>query len=256
LSQPTIEPLPPVAILAGGLATRLGELTARVPKCLLDIDGEPFLGHQLRLLAERGVERVVVCAGHLGAQVERAVSAFTSMERMDVRVSFDGPRPLGTAGALRRALPLLGDSFFVLYGDSYLACDYREVFASFRRSRQPALMTVHRNEDRWETSNVELRDGQIAAYDKTSPTPRMRHIDYGLGILTQRVLASIEDGASADLADVYRALVERKALAAHEVAERFYEIGSPAGLAELRALLSREPGKARLDTHRAGPGAS
>lgn len=231
--------LPPVAILAGGLAKRLGPLTETVPKALVDVSGEPFIGHQLRQLRDSGIARVVVCAGYLGEMIQDRVG---DGARFGLRVefSFDWPRLLGTGGAIRKALPLLGDSFFVLYGDTYLSCDYRAVEAEFERSGKLALMTVFRNEDRWDTSNVESVGGRIVAYDKRQRTPRMRHLDYGLGVFARAAFARVPDDAPCDLATVYQDLLERGELAAYEVSERFYEIGTPAGLAETRRHLLGE----------------
>jgi NDP-sugar pyrophosphorylase family protein len=227
-----------VAILAGGLATRLGEATATTPKCLLDLNGQPFLLHQARLLASRGVARIVVCAGHLGAEVERAVEVLPWPAGFEVRVVLDGPQLLGTAGAVRRALPELGDPFFVLYGDSYLPCDYRAVYESFVAAGRAALMTVYRNEGRWDASNVELEHGQLVRYDKASPTPDMKHLDYGLGVFRASVFEPLPADQPVDLAWLYGNLLERGELAAFEVPERFYEIGSPGGLDELRRVLA------------------
>lgn len=226
----------PVAILAGGLATRLRPLTEAIPKALVEINGEPFAAHQLRLLASRGFERAVFCLGYRGEMVRDFVG---DGARFGLRVdySFDGERLLGTAGAVRRALPLLGERFFVLYGDSYLPCDYAAVERAFLESGKPALMAVFRNEGRWDASNVEFGDGEIRAYDKQARTPRMRHIDYGLGAFTRGVFARLPEETPADLAGLYRDLLGRGELAACEVAERFYEAGSFAGIRELAEYL-------------------
>jgi NDP-sugar pyrophosphorylase family protein len=230
------EPLLPVVILAGGLATRLGEAARSQPKCLVEVGGEPFLFHQLRQLRGQGVRRVTLCVGHLGEQVVAAVGDGSAFG-LEVSFSFDGPTLVGTAGAIKRALPLL-PSAFVLYGDSYLRCDFAAVQAAFRASDALALMTVFRNETQWDTSNVEYRDGRILAYDKAHQTERMRHIDYGLGVLDRRALDVVPDGRPYDLAAVYQEMLRIGRLAALEVSERFYEIGSPAGLEETRNFLS------------------
>ena len=227
----------PVAILAGGLATRLRPLTERVPKSLVDVNGEPFVAHQLRLLRARGVGRIVICAGHLGEMIEAFVGDGARFG-LQVEFSFDGPRPLGTAGAVRKALPLLGEAFFVLYGDSYLPCDYLAVQRAFEGCGKLALMTVLRNDDRWERSNVELADGRILAYDKRSRTPRMRHVDYGLGAFRRAAFDVVPTGTAYDLAALYQHLLSRDELAALEVGERFYEIGSFEGLEETRRYLA------------------
>jgi NDP-sugar pyrophosphorylase family protein len=226
-----------VAILAGGLATRLQPLTATVPKALLDVNGEPFIAHQLRLLRSHGVERVVVCAGHLGEMTQGYVGN-GSRFGLDVLFSFDGPRLLGTAGALKTALPLLGASFFVLYGDAYLPCDYRAVQRAFERSGKLALMAVFRNENRWDKSNVELAGGRILAYDKARRTPRMQHLDYGLGVLSARAFDGVASGVPHDLAALYQSLLAGGELAAWETDQRFYEIGSFEGLEETRRYLA------------------
>jgi NDP-sugar pyrophosphorylase family protein len=228
--------LPAVAILAGGLATRLRPITEKIPKSLVAVAGEPFLAHQLRLLQARGLRRAVLCVGHLGEMVERDFSDGAAFG-VELRYSFDGPKLLGTGGALRQALPLLGDEFFVLYGDSYLPIDYAAVLAAFRASGQPGLMTVFRNDGAWDTSNVHFADGRILCYDKRERSPEMRHIDYGLSVFRAEVFAAHPAGEAFDLSAVQRELAAKEALAGHEVFSRFYEIGSHAGLAELETLL-------------------
>ena len=226
----------PVAILAGGLATRLRPLTERVPKALLEIAGRPFVFHQLDLLRTQGIEHVVFCVGYLGEQVQSIVGDGRSFG-LRVEYSFDGEVLLGTGGALRHALPLLGERFLVLYGDSYLPCDFRAVQSAFEASGEPALMTVLRNDNRWDKSNVVFREGRIVEYNKHSPRPEMAYIDYGLGILTAAVFSDFGNEKSFDLADLYRRLSLRGELAGYEVKQRFYEIGSPQGIREAEEFL-------------------
>ena len=227
----------PVAILAGGLATRLRPLTERVPKILLDIGGRSFAEHQIDLLRRSGVDRVVYCLGYLGEQVAQFLGD-GSRWQMTFSYVFDGDRPLGTGGALRLALPQLGSAFFVMYGDSYLECDFGAVERAFRTAGKPGLMTVFRNENRWDRSNVAYEGGRIIRYDKTGSGPTLQYIDYGLGILTPEAFdAGSPAAAVLDLAVVYQRLIARDGLAGYEVDERFYEIGSPEGLEELRAKL-------------------
>jgi N-acetyl-alpha-D-muramate 1-phosphate uridylyltransferase len=219
----------PVAILAGGLATRLGLLTQALPKALLPVAGRPFIHWQLAMLAQQGVTRVVLCAGHLGEQIQAAVGDGSGFG-VTVRYSFDGDALLGTGGALQRALPMLGTAFFVLYGDSYLPCSFPAVQAAYEASAAPGLMTVFCNEGRWEKSNVLFRDGRVVGYDKRSPGPQMRHVDYGLSILSRQALHGRPADTAFDLADVYNELAARGELAALAVDERFYEIGSIGGI--------------------------
>jgi MurNAc alpha-1-phosphate uridylyltransferase len=232
----------PIAVLAGGLATRLQPLTERIPKILLEVAGRPFAEHQIELLERNRVTSVVFCLGHLRDQVIAALGDGRRWH-MTFRYVSDGPRLAGTGGALLRALPLLGPAFFVMYGDSYLDCDFGAIEACFRASGKAGLMTVYRNDDRWDRSNVEFEDGRIMRYDKVNRDAAMHHIDYGLGILTS---GAFDPWAGSDepfdLATVYQHMIGNQALAGYEVPRRFYEIGSPEGLEETRALLAARQG--------------
>jgi len=231
-------PMLPFALLAGGLGTRLGELTRSSPKALIPVAGEPFIAHQLRLLESKGVRKVVLCTGHRATPIQDFVGD-GSRFGVHVTYSLDGPQLLGTGGALRKALPFLGESFAVLYGDSYLDTDYAAVVTAFQKSARPALMTVFRNEDRWDKSNALFKDGIVARYDKRQPTPEMAYIDYGLNFLRADTLKGRSPSEPFDIADVFTELAARGDLSGFEVTERFYEIGSPEGLAETEAFLGR-----------------
>ena len=228
-----------VAILAGGLATRLRPMTETVPKSLLEVNGEPFAVHQLRLLRANGIRRVVICIGHLGALVQRAIGDGGALG-LEVDYSVDGPVLLGTAGAIKNALPKLGETFFVMYGDSYLPCDYAAISRNFESAGVLGMMTVFRNEGKWDASNVEFAAGKIVAYSKTNRNPRMRYIDYGLGVFRAEAFDILPVGEASDLAELYMDLLQRRQLAAYEVTERFYEIGSPEGLRETAELLAAQ----------------
>lgn len=229
----------PVAILAGGLATRLRPITTQIPKSLLEVAGQPFAVHQLALLRRHGLTDIVWCVGHLGEQIRDTLG---DGERWGLRLryAFDGERLLGTGGALRRALPLLGEAFLVLYGDSYLECDYAAISQSFLNSGRQGLMTVVRNDDAWDRSNVEFAGGRIVRYDKRVQTPAMRHIDYGLGALRATAFDAYPIDEPLDLATVYQDLLAADQLAGYEVSGRFYEIGSVSGLAETRQYLGQK----------------
>jgi NDP-sugar pyrophosphorylase family protein len=237
----TREPLPPVCILAGGLGTRLGARARAVPKPLLEVAGQPFLMHQLRLLAAHGASEVVLCVGHRGELIESRIGRRRFGLR--IRYSFDAPGLDGTLGAVRRAETLLGERFLVLYGDAYLRIDYGAVARAWVQSGLPAVMTVLRNDGRWDASNAIYRDRMVLAYDKRAPSPEMRWIDYGLGGLLASVLDRVPD-AERDLAALYSSLAQAGELFGFESHERFYEIGTPAALAEadtfLRGLSARD----------------
>ena len=231
--------MPPLALLAGGLATRLHPLTERVPKAMLEVAGEPFIAHQLRLLRRERISRVVICAGYLSEQIAAFVG---DGSRFGVELSYvhDGAALLGTGGAITRALPLLSDVFWVMYGDSYMDIDYRAVLSHFQRQLDAlGLMTVIRNEDRWDRSNVIFREGKLARYDKKNRSPGMRYIDYGVQILRRQAVERLLVNRPSDLADLYRVLVSEGRMVGYEVTQRFYEIGTPQSLEEAREHLSR-----------------
>ena len=228
----------PIAVLAGGLATRLYPLTSRTPKSLIPVAGKPFLEHQLELLRASGLEHVVLCVGYLGEMIQREIGN-GSRFGLTVEYSSDGVTPLGTGGAVRNALPLLDGAFFVLYGDSYLPIDYAAVADFFHRSGKLGCMTVFRNEGRYDKSNVVFRDGEIKLYDKSVQLPEMQHIDYGLNVFRTEAFEKFPPNTPFDIADLMRELVATHQLAGYEVTQRFYEVGSRQGLAELEGHLAR-----------------
>ena len=228
----------PVALLAGGLATRLRPITEKVPKLLIEVAGEPFFSHQIRLLKKAGLTKIVLCVGYLGEKIVELYGDGSSWG-IEIEYSFDGPRLLGTGGALIQALPKLGDAFYVLYGDSYLPINYLAVGDHFQKSGRLGLMTVFENHGRYDVSNVEFADGEIKVYDKKNQTPAMHHIDYGLGLFRAAAFDGFARDAVVDLSSVQQALVARRQLAGYEMPERFYEIGSHEGIQELDALLRK-----------------
>ena len=234
-----------VAILAGGLATRLRPITEVIPKSLIEVAGEPFICHQLEHLRKQGINSVVLCIGFLGEMIQEVVG---NGSRWGMRVSYspDGPSLLGTGGALRQALPLLGEHFFILYGDSYLPIDFSDVEKSYRASGKKGLMTVLRNQNQWDKSNVEFDAGQIIEYNKAVIRPQMHYIDYGLGLLQGAILQAYPAGQSFDLSKVYNDLSLTGELAGYEVFERFYEIGSHQGIADTQAYLLEKIARSSL----------
>ncbi len=230
----------PAAILAGGLATRLHPITQTIPKAMIDLNGKPFIQHQVELLHRHGVRKLVLCLGHLGEQVE---SHLGDGSRFDMRIYYahDGPVLLGTGGAIRRAMPMLGEVCWVMYGDSYMDIDYRAILDTFARSdpeRVLGLMTVIRNQDRWDRSNALFRDGRLMCYDKRNRTAEMEHIDYGVAILRRRAIERMPLGERCDLAELYSELVAERSMIGYELSQRFYEIGTPASLEEAREHLA------------------
>jgi NDP-sugar pyrophosphorylase family protein len=229
-------PLPPVAVLAGGLATRLRPVTRTLPKSLVPVAGHPFVHHQLAALRKKGVTRVVLCVGYLGEQIRDYVGDGQAFG-LQVAYAWDGDSLRGTGGALQQALPLLGEAFFVLYGDSYLPIAFADIWEAFAARPEPGLMTVYKNQGRWDTSNVLFSQGRILRYDKKEPTPDMQYIDYGLSLLRPAAFKQFPAGRAFDLSRVFQVLIAQQALAGWEAQERFYEIGSPQGLRETEEYL-------------------
>jgi NDP-sugar pyrophosphorylase family protein len=226
----------PAVVLAGGYATRMRPITETIPKALIEVAGKPFIDHQLALLQRNGIRHVVLCLGYLGEQVQSHLGDGFAYG-LTISYSYDGARLLGTGGALRRAAHLLGEACWVLYGDSYLEIDYRAVMEQFASSVALGLMTILRNENRWDRSNVIFRDGQLICYDKSQLVPEMEYIDYGASLLRREAWMRIPPNETIDLSDLYHTLVEEGQMVGHVVTRRFYEIGSPAGLAETRGYL-------------------
>jgi NDP-sugar pyrophosphorylase family protein len=231
----------PVALLAGGLATRLRPVTQTLPKALVPVAGRPFIDHQLDLLHRHGVRKIVLCLGHLGEMVQEHLGDGAS-RGLKLTYCFDGPRLLGTGGALRRALPMLGEVFWVMYGDSYMDIDYRAILAAFDAAPPPTvgLMTVLENHGRWDKSNVIFRDHQLVRYDKKNSTPEMTFIDYGVALLRRDAALRIPENEPFDLAELYTRLVDESLMIGYQVSNRFYEIGTPQSWAETDEYLRRQ----------------
>jgi len=227
----------PVAILAGGLATRLRPITEKVPKALIKVAGKPFIFHQLEYLRKEGIEKIVLCLGYLCEMIQEEVGDGSKFD-LDISYSYDGDFLLGTGGSIKKALPLLDENFYVLYGDSFLPIHFSPVEESFLNSKKPALMTVILNENKWDKSNVIFKDGIVLEYNKKEPKSEMKFIDYGLGVLSKSLFDKYEGKVAFDLADLYHLLSIENQLAGFEVNERFYEIGSHQGIKETELYLS------------------
>lgn len=227
------------------MGTRMSHFTERIPKALIPVAGEPFIRRQLRLLKNGGVTDVLLSTGHLGSLLEEEIAAHRP-HGLNVRCETDGDSLLGTAGALRRASDqgLLNDQFMVVYGDSFLLVDYQKVWASFDSLRHSALMTVFNNAERLDTSNATYANGLVTRYHKGVAGPadaEMDYVDYGLSVFSQAALRDlVPPNCEWDLATVFEALSSHALLQGYEVFDRFFEIGSPRGLADLENLIAGE----------------
>jgi NDP-sugar pyrophosphorylase family protein len=228
----------PVVILAGGLATRLYPVTRTMPKALIEIAGRPFIDHQLALLREKGVTTVVLCVGNFGEMIESHVGS-GSRFGLDVKYSYDGNVLLGTGGAVKKASALLPEAFILIYGDSYLDIDMMQVVQKFKRACLPVLMTVYWNRDAFDTSNVIVDGDRVARYDKKVRDPAMDYIDYGMIVIRKDVFNGYPAGEPFDLSVVLSRLAASGKVAAYEVTQRFYEIGSLQGIKETEEYIMK-----------------
>jgi NDP-sugar pyrophosphorylase family protein len=226
-----------IVVLAGGPGTRLKPLTEETPKSMIPVKGKPFLYYQIELFKRNDIRDIVLCVGYMA---EKIMERFGDGSKFGVRIrySVEGGTLLGTAGALKKAEPLLDDVFFLTYGDAYLVLDYTNVMAYFKRSDKLGLMVVYKNSNRFDKSNVVIEDGYVKVYDKKRQTAEMAYIDYGVSVLSNKSLSLIAPNVIMDLQEFYRALIERRELLAYETYNRFYEIGSFTGLKEFRQLNS------------------
>lgn len=225
-----------VAILVGGLATRLRPLTNKIPKSLIQIRGKPFLEYQLDFLEKGGVKNVILCVGYLGDEIK---TFFGNGKRfgINIKYSYESQHLLGTAGALRNAKELLEDEFFVMYGDSYLFLDFIAANSYFKRFDNLGLMVVYKNYDRYDTSNVAIKDNLVKRYNKREKAKDMVYIDYGMSILKKKAIELVPKNRAYSLGELFTELIKKEELLAYEVNKRFYQIGSPEGLAEFKRYI-------------------
>ena len=230
----------PLAILAGGYASRLGSLTKDVPKCLIEINGRTFVDWQLDLLVKNGYSEFVFCVSHKSELIQEYLGD-GSDRGIKLQYSFDGDKQLGTGGAIQKALPKLGKAFGVIYGDSYLPIDFSVVEREFISLKSSALMVIYKNHNELDASNVEFLEGILVDYNKGAESKNMHHIDYGITFFREEAFRPWRDQSSFDLSLVCHQLAKEKQLNGFEVFERFYEIGSVLGIQEFSRYLLEAP---------------
>jgi D-glycero-alpha-D-manno-heptose 1-phosphate guanylyltransferase len=178
------------AILAGGLGTRLRSVVPDKPKVLAEVCGQPFIEYLLEQLAQEGVQSVVLCTGYMGDQVENLLGS--TYGTMALRYSRE-TSPLGTGGALRLALPMLGSkSVLVLNGDSY--CDVQlEPFAVWhdaQRSMASILLAETSDTRRYGRIDVDERGG-IMQFQEKSAVAGAGWVNAGVYLLSRELIETI-----------------------------------------------------------------
>lgn len=229
-----------IVIIAGGLATRLGKIATSIPKSLIDINGDPFIIHQLKYLKQQGFQNVHLCLGYLA---DKIISKLNNQNNLNLNITYslDGDKQLGTGGALKKALDTCEDIFFVQYGDSYLPINYSKVYEYFLNSRKISnILTIYENKNKYDRSNVIYLKNQTFLYDKGLNDPRMNFIDYGLSLLKKNEILPILENKINDLSEVYKILINENKMIPYIVNDRFYEIGKPEGIEEMKLYLERQ----------------
>ena len=225
----------PVAILAGGLGTRIQSVSRGLPKSLMEFNGKPFLEWQLQLLEKNKCKAVVICVGHKSDLIKNYLEG-RPKSKLDIKLSYDGNYNLGTGGALVKARKYLGKAFLVLYGDSYLSVNFEEVSENFLSVRKSGLLTVLKNDLNFEPSNVYFRNNLVLQYDKINQSNKMKYIDYGLSAFQSDAFTEFSSTKFLDLSIILSQLAMQKQLAGYEVYERYYEVGSIQGTQDFQEL--------------------
>lgn len=224
-------------LLAGGLATRLRPVTETIPKSLIDINGKPFIDYQISLLKRKGIKKLIICTGYLGEKIESHLKNHKGTG-LEIDFSYDGDELIGTGGAVQKAIKKTEGLFWVMYGDSYLDTNFEIISNYFESNRNKGLMTVFKNLDKWDSSNVEFEKGRIIKYDKIHKTKDMKYIDYGLSIFRKEAFERFIKSKKFDLTEVYKELLFENELLGFEVKERFYEVGSFSGIEEFKSYIA------------------
>ena len=226
----------PIAILAGGLGTRVSDISRNNPKSMIEIHGKPFVYWQISNLIQQGYFEILMCIGHKGSIIQEYLE-IQFKDKAQISYSFDGELQLGTGGSIKKALPMLGDEFMVLYGDSYLPICFSKVESTFKDSGRPALMTVYKNSNALSPSNVLIEQDKVIQYSKSHDQAILTYIDYGLNLFSKGVFETEIEGTTFDLGVIFRKLISEELLTAYEIKERYYEIGSPKGIVDFQDYL-------------------
>jgi NDP-sugar pyrophosphorylase family protein len=218
-----------IAIIAGGLGTRLGPITKNTPKSMIMISGKPFIEHQMQLLKKAGIDNIVLCLGHQSELIQDYCGDGSKFG-LNIKYSCES-NPLDTAGALKLASHLLEDYFFTLYGDSYILVDFYEMLTRLLSKNKLALMSVYKNSNQFDRSNTIIENDVVTYYNKEK-SEGCNYIDYGVNLFNKDVLRFVPENTSYSLGTLFAKLIEQKELLAYQVEKRFYEIGSFYGLKE------------------------
>ena len=219
-------------ILCGGLATRLGVLAKNIPKSMIDIEGKPFLQYQIENLRKNSIKDIVLCVGHLSEKIENYFRDGSKFG-VNIKYSYDGDKPLGPIGAVKKAEEFLEDVFFIMYGDSYLSVDFQKVYSFFTQNKKQALMVIYKNYDKYDKSNISVQNNIVTGYGENGAI----HIDYGTSLLRKEALNNVPKNTMYTTGEFFSNLIKKNELLAFEAKKRFYHIGTPDSLEEFRNFI-------------------
>jgi NDP-sugar pyrophosphorylase family protein len=225
-----------IVILCGGLGTRLSHLTKYTPKSMIQIEGKPFLEYQIENLKKQSIKDIVLCVGHLSEKIEEYFGKGEKFE-VNIKYSYEKEKLFGPIGALKNTEPLLEETFFIMYGDSYLSVDLHKVQNYFMQHDKPALMVVYKNQDKYDRSNLIVQDNMVIGYGEKERTRDMIYIDYGTSILRKKILEILPKDTPISTEQFFSDLVKKRELMAFEAEERFYHIGDLESLEEFRSYI-------------------
>lgn len=228
-----------MVILCGGLATRLGNLSKRIPKSMIQIEGKSFLEYQIENLKKYSIKDIILCVGHLSEKIE---NYFGNGEKLGVNIkySYDREKLLGPMGAVKNAESKLEEVFFIMYGDSYISIDFQKVYAFFIKNNKLGLMVVYKNYDKYDNSNLSVKDNMVIGHKASGITDNINYIDYGTSVLRRKSLNLISEDTFCSTEQFFIKLIIKKELLAYEANKRFYHIGTPNSLEEFREFIKNQ----------------
>ena len=221
-------------ILSGGKGTRVKKYTKKIPKCLIEINGKPFLYHQLEYLKKNNIKNVIVSVNYLGGKISSYLKK--NIDFINTKIVNDGKRPLGTGGAIIKSLRFLKKNFYIIYGDSYLNFNLKKL----AKKKNLATMAIFRNNNKYDKSNIELKKLGKIFYHKNNENKKLKYIDYGVSYVNKRIFKEIKKNIKFNLPDFFDEISKRNMLSGYKVIKRFYEIGSYNGIKDLKNYLKKK----------------
>lgn len=228
-----------IVIICGGLATRLGNLAKKTPKSMMDINGKPFIEHQIEMLKKQNIKNIVLCTGHLSEKIESYLGDGKNFG-VDIKYSYDGGKRLGPMGAVKNAESILEKDFFIMYGDSYIFVDFNKVYDFYKENNELVCMVVYKNKNKYDKSNLIVENNRVIGHKDLKVEGKIEYIDYGTSILNKKSLDFIPKDSFFSTEDFFKKMIKKNQLLAYEIKKRFYHIGNPKALEEFRNFVKNQ----------------